>query len=66
MKVLLLRDLLKTAHHFPPYHIGSPLGAARFRGDYRFPKKRTEALFGLLNRKPNDYPKKQEKDETRQ
>ena len=36
MKVLLPRDLLKTAHHFPPYHIGSSLGAARFRGDYRF------------------------------
>ena len=25
----------KTAHHFPPYHIGNRLGAARFRGDYR-------------------------------
>ena len=36
MKVLLPKDLLKTAHHFPPYHIGSSLGTARFRGDYRF------------------------------
>ena len=26
----------KYAHHFPPYHIGSALGAVRFRGRYPF------------------------------
>ena len=53
MKVLLPKDLLKKAHHFPPYHIGSSLGTARFWGDYRFigflrrriPPKTAKRLF---------------------
>ena len=67
MKVLLLRDLLRTAHHFPPYHIGSSLGTARFRGDYRFigffaaenPAENGKAAFPVFRGKPLFYfPKK--------
>ena len=28
-------DEHKTAHHFPPYHIGKRLEVERFRGVYR-------------------------------
>ena len=36
----------KYAHHFPPYHIGSALGAVRFRGRYPFSALRP-ALPGI-------------------
>ena len=38
----------KIAHHFPPYHIGSPPDAARYRGGYRYnsiPNNRAAEVF---------------------
>ena len=40
--------LHKTAHHFPPYHIGNRLEAVRFQGGYPF--KKNAVLQNLQHR----------------
>jgi len=38
-------DAHKTAHHFPPYHIGKRLEVERFRGVYRWWVRPTAVLY---------------------